>query len=329
MSDTSSRILQLLALLQNHRYWAGESLAERLSVSPRTLRRDIERLRSLGYAIESNRGVDGGYQLIAGNTMPPLQMDNDEAVALVVGLHAAAHAGVGGLAETAVRALTKVLQSMTAEQRRQVDGLVSATTWTSPRGGDDGASPVTLQVVSQACRDQTRICFGYNSREQVASERTVEPYRLVTNARRWYLVAFDPDRNDWRTFRADRMTDARPLRNTFTPRPLPSDDLGQYVKERIEHTRPSYDVVVRIEQDIEALRAKVGRGGRLEAIDADATILHLTIDSLGFLVMILDQLHADFTVIQPPEVIDYLSNLGSFLARNTDPLRGTRTARNR
>jgi predicted DNA-binding transcriptional regulator YafY len=317
VSDTSSRILQLLALLQNHRYWAGESLAERLSVSPRTLRRDIERLRSLGYAIESNRGVDGGYQLIPGNTMPPLQIDNDEAVALVVGLHAAAHAGVGGLAETAVRALTKVLQSMTAEQRRQVDGLVSATTWTSPRGGDDGASPVTLQVVSQACRDQTRIRFGYNSREQVATDRTVEPYRLVTNARRWYLVAFDPDRNDWRTFRADRMTDARSLRNTFTPRPLPSKDLGQYVKERIQHTRTSHEVVIRIDEGVETLRAKVGRWGRLQEIDANATILCLTVDSLGFLVMILDQLHAEFTIIQPPEVIDYLHNLGTFLTRNT------------
>ena len=311
--------MQLLSLLQNHRYWAGDNLAERLSVSPRTLRRDIERLRSLGYAIESNRGVDGGYQLIPGSTMPPLQMDNDEAVALVVGLHAAAHAGVDGLAETSVRALTKVLQSMTAEQRRQVDGLVSATTWTSPRGGDDGASPVTLQVVSQACRDQTRIRFSYNSRDRVASERSVEPYRLVTNARRWYLVAFDPDRNDWRTFRADRMTDVQPLRNTFTPRPLPSDDLGQYVRERIERPRGSYDVIIQIDKDVESLRAKVGRWGRLEALDAGGSTLHLTIESFGFLIMILDGLDANFTIVQPPEVTHYLRNLGGFLSRNTQP----------
>jgi predicted DNA-binding transcriptional regulator YafY len=206
MANTSSRTLRLLSLLQNHRYWAGTDLAGRLGVSPRTLRRDVDRLRDLGYPVEAHRGVDGGYQLAAGAVLPPLVVDNEEAVAIAVGLRLAAQGGgTGASAEAAARALAKVTQVMPPGLRRQVEA-VAAMTESATWGNDSPVAPDVLAAAAIACRDAERIRFGYTAASGDLTRRHVEPHRLVVLDRRWYLVAYDLDRQDWRTFRLDRVT---------------------------------------------------------------------------------------------------------------------------
>ncbi|WP_295121318.1 YafY family protein [uncultured Leifsonia sp.] len=210
MACTGSRTLQLLSLLQTHRYWPGQELADRPQVSPRTLRRDVERLRELGYPVDATRGVAGGYQLAAGASLPPLVVDDDEAVALAVGLRTAAQSGIAGVADASVRALAKVVQVMPPRLKRRVDALRVATL-----AADLRPAPVVdadaLTVVAQACRDEERLAFSYTRRDGAASERAVEPHRLVSVGRRWYLVAYDLERHDWRSFRLDRMTTPRSM----------------------------------------------------------------------------------------------------------------------
>src|SRR3954466_15606243 len=205
MSETtSSRLLTLLSLLQARRDWPGTELADRLEVSGRTIRRDIERLRDLGYPVESMTGPAGGYQLRAGAAMPPLLLDDDEAIAIAVGLRTAAGASVAGIEETAVRALVKLEQVLPAHLRRRVQALQSTTT-TLTFGGGPQVDPQCLSVIAAACRDHERIRFGYRARDGSEPRRGVEPHALVNAGRRWYLVAFDPARTGWRTFRLDRV----------------------------------------------------------------------------------------------------------------------------
>ncbi len=323
MANTSSRSLRLLSLLQNHRFWPGLELADQLEVTPRTLRRDIERLRSLGYPVESHPGVDGGYQLSGGATMPPLLLDGDEAVALAVGLHAAAFAGVDGLADSALRALTKVLRMMGTGPRSQVDALLATTVFTGPGEGrtgrdtETGADPEALTVLSQACRDSVRVTFSYSDRKRIGTSRTVEPYRLVTQARRWYLVAFDPDRGDWRTFRVDRIGRVDVLRNAFEPRVLPSDDLGDYVRQRIERSNWADGVTVRVDASEAVVRRRIGRFGTVVALTNESCELQMATESFGWVVHVLESLRADFTVVDPPGLLAYVRESAAFLTRNT------------
>ena len=224
VANTSSRMLRLLSLLQARRHWAGPDLADRLGVSLRTLRRDIERLRDLGYPVDAQRGVDGGYQLAPGAALPPLVLDDEEAVALAVGLLGVAQSPVEGVAEASVRALGKIVQVMPNRLRRQVDALRSATesgTWAPPVESVDAG---TLTTVAQACRDAELLAFAYVAADQERTGRRVEPHRLVTLGRKWYLVAYDLSRRDWRTFRLDRLTDTRTTGVRFERRALPADD---------------------------------------------------------------------------------------------------------
>src|SRR5881227_2774711 len=222
MSETSSRLLELLSLLQGRRDWPGGELAERLEVSGRTVRRDVERLRGLGYPVESLTGPAGGYRLRAGAAMPPLLLDDDEAIAIAVGLRTAARASVTGIEETAVRALVKLEQVLPAHLRRRVAALGSAT-FTLPVGGPT-VEPQHLTVIAAACRDSECLRFGYRRRDGTDSQREVEPHSLVNLGRRWYLAAWDRERQDWRTFRVDRL--ARPASTgvRFSPRTLPARD---------------------------------------------------------------------------------------------------------
>src|ERR671910_579198 len=206
MTETSSRLLTLLSLLQGRRDWPGSELAERLEVSRRTIRRDIERLRALGYPVESLTGPAGGYRLRAGTAMPPLLLDDEEAIAIAVGLRTAARASVTGIDETAVRALVKLEQVLPAHLRRRVSALGSATI-TPPAGGPT-VDPQHLTVIAAACRDSECLRFGYRRRDGTDSRREVEPHSLVNLGRRWYLVAWDVRREDWPSFRVDRL--ARP-----------------------------------------------------------------------------------------------------------------------
>ncbi len=237
--STSARLLRLLSLLQHNLRWSGPALAARLEVSDRTLRRDIERLRSLGYAIASDRGHDGGYQLTASASLPPLLLEADEVVALVAGLHAAAHGVDQAIAASSVSALAKVVAMLPADLRRRAEAVRDVTEsgegpppWYSPM-----PAPSVLGAVAQACRDSVRLRFEYATFDGVRTERCVEPLRLVTVGRRWYLVAFDLDRQDWRTFRVDRVERPDAARNSFPPRRPPARDLAAYVTARLGQLR--------------------------------------------------------------------------------------------
>jgi predicted DNA-binding transcriptional regulator YafY len=206
MANTSSRTLRLLSLLQTRRYWPGHELAGQLQVSPRTLRRDIDRLRELGYPIQAQRGVAGGYQLAAGSALPPLVVDDEEAVALALGLQAAAQGAVEGIAESSVRALAKVVQVMPTRLRRRVQALGTMTVpanWEN--SGRTPVDPAVLTIIALACRDTERIRFSYTAASGQQAGRHVEPHRLVLLGSRWYLAGYDLDRQGWRTYRLDRL----------------------------------------------------------------------------------------------------------------------------
>src|SRR4051794_23105974 len=231
MSETSSRLLEMLSLLQGRRDWPGSELADRLEVSRRTIRRDVERLRRLGYPVDSLTGPAGGYRLRAGSAMPPLLLDDDEAIAIAVGLRTAAGASVAGIEETAVRALVKLEQVLPAHLRRRVGALGSATI-TLPAGGPT-VDPQHLTVIAAACRDSECLRFAYRRRDGTESRREVEPHSVVNRGRRWYLVAWDRRREDWRTFRIDRLTKPASTGARFASRSLPAKDAAAYVERSI------------------------------------------------------------------------------------------------
>src|SRR5205085_367796 len=231
MSETSSRLLELLSLLQGRRDWPGDELAQRLEVSGRTVRRDIERLRQLGYPVESLTGRAGGYRLRAGSAMPPLLLDDEEAIAIAVGLRTAARSSVSGIEETAVRALVKLEQVLPAHLRRRVAALGAATI-VPPLAGPT-VEPQHLTAIAAACRDGECLRFAYRSRDGTSSRRLVEPHSLVNLGRRWYLVAWDRNREDWRTFRLDRLTRPGSAGRRFSPRVLPATDAAAYVEQSI------------------------------------------------------------------------------------------------
>src|SRR5918992_1951410 len=250
MANTSSRTLRLLSLLQTHRYWPGPELAGRLGVSVRTLRRDIDRLRELGYPVEASRGVDGGYQLAAGAALPPLVLDDEEAVALAVGLQAAAQGGVAGIAESSVRALTKVVQVMPPRLRRRVDALRAMTVPAAWSGPTIDADPDVLITLAQACRDAERLELGYTAASGEQSSRLVDPLRLVALGRRWYLVAYDLTRHDWRSFRVDRIEEARRTGARFRPRELPAEDAAAFVRAGVDRPPTGWSVEVLIDAPV-------------------------------------------------------------------------------
>lgn len=318
MANTSARTLRLLSLLQTHRYWPGEELAGRLDVSVRTLRRDIDRLRELGYPVRANRGIDGGYQLAAGAALPPLVVDDDEAVALAVGMQSAIGGAVPGMEETAVRALTKVVQVMPARLRKRVEALQQVTVplqWRSTADSDAGLDHALLIMVAQSCRDSERLEFDYTARDDTSTHRRVEPHRLVSVGRRLYLVAYDLTRQDWRSFRVDRMADPQQVRVPFRPREIPGGDPAEFVRAGLR--RPSTQVVVRIEvqADAEYVRERIGPWSQIEAIDANRSLARIEAESFAWVLMGLIALEAEATVLDPPEFRDYLAGHGERFLR--------------
>src|SRR5262245_4080158 len=243
MANTSARMLRLLSLLQTHRYWPGGELADRLEVSPRTLRRDVDRLRELGYPVAASRGAAGGYQLQAGAAVPPLLLDDDEAVAIAVGLRTAAAGAVAGFEETSVRALAKVIQLLPPRLRRRIDAL-RAVTAPGVFGGGPTLDAGVLTTIALACRGEERLRFAYTTRDRESSPRHVEPHRLVSLGRRWYLVAWDLDRADWRSFRVDRLTDPSLTGVRFRPREIPGGDPVAWLRSRMAAIPNRYDVSV-------------------------------------------------------------------------------------
>jgi predicted DNA-binding transcriptional regulator YafY len=307
MASTSTRILQLLSLLQNRRYWPGDELAARLEVSARTLRRDIDRLRLLGYPVEARRGVDGGYQLAAGGALPPLVVDNDEAVALAVGLQAAVQAGsVAGIEESSVRALSKIIQVLPPGLRRQVDALAAMTVPGVVGGDAPSVDSGVLTSIAQACRDCERLRFAYTARDGAPTDRHVDPHRLVLLGRRWYLVAWDLERFDWRTFRLDRLD--RPLGTGahFPPRSLPNGDAAQFVRQGIDNLPKRHAVEARVRAPASAVVERIGRWSTVEDLGDGRCMVRITSESLDWAMMALSATEAEFEVLAPPEFIEHL-----------------------
>lgn len=303
MANTSTRTLRLLSLLQTHKYWPGTELAERLRVSPRTLRRDIDRLRELGYPVEAQRGVDGGYQLAAGAALPPLMVDDDEAVALVIGLQTAVQGMVEEVAESSVRALAKVVQVMPPRLRRRVEAI-RAMTVPGGWGGESGVGPdpAALTVLALACRDSERVRFSYTAADGSRTERYVEPYRLVSRGRRWYLVAFDLTRHDWRSFRIDRLGDPRGDGARFRPRELPTEDAAEFVRAGMDNIPRSYRIEALVDAPAEDVRRRIGRWSTVEEVGPARCRVRMTTDSLDWPTMALGSLEAEFRVLDPPEL---------------------------
>ncbi|HEV8282597.1 MAG TPA: WYL domain-containing protein [Candidatus Limnocylindrales bacterium] len=308
--DSSARLLRLLSLLQTPRDWTGMELAERLEVSTRTVRNDIERLRSLGYPVHATRGAIGGYRLEAGAAMPPLLLDDDEAIAVAVGLRTAAGGAVGGIEETSLRALSKLEQVMPSRLRRKVNALQTFTVLVPRDERESTVDPNVLTMLAAACRDHDRIRFTYHDRERVRSRREVEPYRLVNWGRRWYLVAWDVERADWRTFRVDRLTVRLPLGQRFSPRPLPEDDIAAFVARGIAESAWRYRARVVVHASAETMADRIGRWvGTIEPIDVDTCVVDMGADTVETLAVYLGMLGADFDVDRDGELAVQLGRL--------------------
>lgn len=325
MASTSSRTLRLLSLLQTHRYWSGAELADRLEVSLRTLRRDVDRLRDLGYPVQADRGVGGGYQLAPGASLPPLVLDDEEAVALAVGLLAGTGGSLSGIAEASVRALAKVVQVMPQGLRQRVEALRSATA--SPGWPDavPAADPAALVLLAQACRDDERVTFGYRAGDGTPSERRVEPRQLVSSGRRWYLLGYDLTRGDWRIFRLDRIQRPSGSGTRFRRREVPGGDPAAYVRRRLERAEELRPVTAVVRADAEDVRLRLGRWVRVTDLGAGSCRLELDAAGLEWAAFALGVCGADIVSVQPPELADLLADWGARFRR----LEPSRTAKNR
>jgi predicted DNA-binding transcriptional regulator YafY len=303
MLETSARLLRLLSLLQTHRDWSGAELADRLGVTTRTLRRDVDRLRELGYPVHAARGT-AGYRLGAGAALPPLLLDDDEAIAVAVSLRTAATASVAGIEETSLRALTKLEQVLPSRLRYRVNALQAAMV----RVGGTGpvVDPDTLMAIADACRRHEQLRFGYRSHDGRDSVRTVEPHSLVNFGRHWYLVAWDTGRDDWRTFRVDRMTPRTPTGPRFTPREPPDRDVATYLSHQLSSRTWPLQATITLHESADAVAERVWPGmGVVEAIDDRSCALHVGADTLPALVWMITALDTDFTLTSgPPDLAD-------------------------
>ena len=302
--ETSARLLRLLSLLQLRRDWASADLADRLGVAVRTVRRDVDRLRTLGYPVDSTPGVSGGYRLGSGADMPPLLLDDEEAVAVAVGLRTAAGGSVTGIEETSVRALAKLEQVLPARLRHRVAAL-SAATVPLPTDGPTVDADV-LTAIAATVRDHERLRFDYVGHDGGSSRREVEPHRLVNRGRRWYLVAWDTGRADWRTFRVDRMTPKIPTGPRFAPREAPGGDVADFVTRGLDLALWRYHASLRLHAPAAAVASKLPSTITVEPEGDTSCVIHTGADSYEMIAVYLTMLDVDFDVLDPPEFADHL-----------------------
>lgn len=312
MLETSARLLRLLSLLRSGRAVPGPELASRLGVDVRTVRRDIGRLRRLGYPVSATRGSDGGYRLCGGAEVPPLAFDDDEAVAVVVGLRTAA--GVTGIEVTALRALAKLEQALPARLRHRIGTLDAATvSLTGPGEAVDGK---VLTVIAAACRDRERLRFGYRAHDGSATSRDVEPLRLASTGPRWYLLAFDLDRRDWRTFRVDRLTGPPVPGFRFPPREPPEPDVAAFITRSISSAPYRHRLRVLVHAPAEEVAGRIPpSSGLVEAVDDGSCVLHIGADDLGVVPYCLARHGVDFEATEPPELAARLREIAARLVR--------------
>lgn len=316
MLETSARLLRLLSLFQAQRYWSGADLSKRLEITGRTLRRDVDRLRSLGYPVHSTSGAAGGYQLGAGATLPPLLLDDEEAVAVALGLRTSASGSVSGIEEASVRALLKLEQVLPPRLGHRVAALHSFIVPLSRQGPTVDAE--RLSLIAGSCRDHEGIRFNYQNRAGVPSVRRVEPHRVVHTGHRWYLVAWDLARKDWRTFRVDRIEGKLKTSTRFRPRKPPEGDFAAFVSKALAYTPYPYRARVTLRAPIEVIVKRVPpSAGVLEPIDAHSCMLNAGAHSLEGITIHLSLLGVDFVIHEPPELIDYVRRLADRLGRAT------------
>jgi predicted DNA-binding transcriptional regulator YafY len=316
MVETSARLLALLSLLQLRREWRGHELAERLEVGARTIRRDIGKLRSLGYPIEAAPGVAGGYRLGAGGELPPLLLDDAEAVAVAVGLRTAATGSISGIEETSVRALAKLEQVLPGRLRRRVKALGDATSAFGVEGPRIDAG--MLATLASACRDCTRLRFTYMARDERTSRRRTEPHALVHSGYRWYLVAFDLDRDDWRTFRIDRIRGRVHAAERGQQRTVPGGDPVAFVEQRLRPPftdEPASPGRIRVEASAERIRKRIpSRHVTVEPDGPEGCIITTRATWSRHFLAWMALLEVPIEVLGPPELIAAASTLASRLA---------------
>ena len=320
MTTTTSRLLTLLSLLQTRRDWPGALLADRLEISHRTVRRDVDRLRELGYSIRATMGPDGGYRLDAGNELPPLLFDDEQVVALTVALQSATSTGAG-VGEAALRALTTVRQVMPARLRHRLDSVEFATI---PRPGDGGPAPVSpdlLVALSTAIRAREVLRFDYATGQANAAAprdpippRRVEPHHLITSHGRWYLVGWDLERDDWRIFRADRITPRTSNGPRFTPRQIPGGDAREFVSARFKGSElanawPCTGTVV-LHLPARTVLPFAG-DGTVEELTPDTCRYTMGSWSWVALAASLGRFDTDIDVVGPPELAEAFAQLAA------------------
>jgi predicted DNA-binding transcriptional regulator YafY len=317
MLETAARLLRLLSLLQSRRDWTGDELASRLGVTTRTIRNDVDRLRGLGYPVDARPGVAGGYRLGAGGSLPPLLLDDDEAVAVAVGLRTAASGSVAGIEEISLRALAKLQQVLPSRLRHRV-GAVVAHTLPMPAPGPRVDMDV-LTLIAGACRDLERLRFDYRSHSGSGTRRSAEPYRLLNDRRRWYLLAWDVDRDAWRTFRVDRMEPRTPTGPRFTPRELPSEnEIVAQVARGVGEATWRYRARVVVHAPAAHVRARLPIPVDVEPLGDDRCAFEPGSDHPQMLALYLGMLDADFAVVDSPELVDALRELADRYRRAVD-----------
>jgi len=326
MLETSARLLRLLSLLGSRRFWSGAELADRLEVTQRTVRRDIDKLRSLGYPVSSSTGAAGGYQLTAGAKLPPLLLEEDEALAMALGLCSAAAGSVAGMESIAVRALAKLDQVLPTRLRRRMKAIHTAVVpmhIAAPSVDLDA-----LTTLASACRDEEIVTFRYEDREGRTSDRCVEPHGLVHAGSRWYLAAWDISREDFRTFRVDRVKRARSDERRFRRRELPHGDVAAYVSHSV--AAAGYDVrlqVVLLAPYEDMARRVSPLAARLQPLDSGRCLLEAGGSSLEMLALHIALLGVDFEILEPPELAEPLALLARRLTRAARAARAPKRAR--
>ncbi|MBO2460924.1 helix-turn-helix transcriptional regulator [Actinomadura violacea] len=323
MRDPSRRLLRLLSLLQTPRDWTGAELADRLDVTDRTVRRDIDRLRTLGYPVHAVHGSTGGYRLTAGTAMPPLLLDDDEATAIAIGLRTAG--AVTGIEDASQRALAKLEQVLPKRLRHRVTALARAAVPLPPTGdAPPAADPAVLAVLAAACVAGENVRFAYTTADGTQSRRHAQPQRLVTAARRWYLVAHDEDRADWRTYRADRITDPHGTGVRAPTRTLPGGaDPAAWAMDNLAGGSGAIRARLLLHAPIaEAARHVTAWHGVLEPVDERSCHLHTRSGSLRYLAHRIALLDVDYTLLDPPELAAHLAAIADRITRATRPLTG-------
>ena len=318
MLETSARLLRLLSLLQARRDWTGGELARRLDVTLRTVRRDIDRLRDLGYPVTATPGAAGGYRLEAGAAMPPLLLDDDEAVTVAIALRTAAGGSVTGIDESSARALAKLEQVLPSRLRHRLDVLAAVTVPLADPGPT--VDPATLMAVAAACHASERLRFDYTDREGAATVRTTEPHRLVATGRRWYLVAWDLDRDDWRTFRADRVRPRIPTGPVFVPREPPDPDVAAWASWRLSNAAYRWQARFTLHAPAHEVAERVpATTGVVEAIDERSCSVRVGSNSLDALAVHVAVVGVEFEVHEPPELVEHVRVLAGRLGRAASP----------